>query len=87
MIVEITSLIPRVILSRPAMAAQDRADDHRHEHDEQHVDAPAARSAAAGSGGEEGAQQVLALDADVEQVHLEPDRGGDAGDVERTSPG
>ena len=40
----------------------------------------------AGRGGEQGGQLVLALDADVEQVHLEPDGHGHAGEVVRRRP-
>ena len=40
----------------------------------------------AGGRGEQRGQAVLAVDADVEQVHLEPDRDGDAGDVVRHGP-
>ena len=37
-------------------------------------------------GGDERGQQVLALDADVEQVHAEPDRCGDAGEEQWRRP-
>ena len=35
---------------------------------------------------EQRAEPVLAVGTDVEQAHLEPDRDGDAGDVEPAPP-
>ena len=60
-----------------------RADDDRDEHDERDVDRRRQVDRGAGGGGEQRGEPVLAVDADVEQVHLEPDGDGDAGDVVR----
>ena len=86
MIVEITSCTPRSTLSTAAIDAQNAAGGHRHEADEDDMQRVREVDVRAGDRGPEHAEQELALDADVEQVHLEPDRHGDAGDDQRGRP-
>ena len=86
MIVEITSLIPRVTFSTPAIPAHAAPTVIATNRMKSTWIRGGQVGRAADVGGEERGQQVLPLDTDVEQVHPEPDRGGDAGDVERRGP-
>ena len=77
MIVEITSLTPRHTFSDRGDRCPRRADGDRHEDDVGHLDDRGERHGRTGRGGEHRRHAVLAVDADVEQVHLEADRDGE----------
>ena len=89
MIVEITSLTPRVTLSTPAMPAQSGADEPSRSRrrpatlQRRRAARPAPATAAAANDRE----AVLALDADVEQVHPEADGHRERGEVVDGAPG
>ena len=68
-------------LEHPGDAGPGRADQHRHQHLGDQVERAAAGQLAADVGRRERGQAVLALDADVEQVHPEADRDRDRGQV------
>ena len=68
------------------MSAHGPADGDGHEEHERHVDRRRERHVRAGPTGDQCGEDVLAVRADVEQVHLEADRDGDAGDVVRHRP-
>jgi hypothetical protein len=79
MIVEITSLTPRVTLRKPAIDGPGGPDQHRdddHQDDLDDAGHAAHERRAAQSAREQHGEPVLAVDADVEQAHPEPDRGG-----------
>ena len=82
MIVEMTSLTPRVTRSRPAMPAQRAPATIATTMAARVFGLPGQPRLAGNDGGGERGDAVLALDADVEQVHPEADGGGDAGEVE-----
>ncbi len=66
------------------MSAHSAADGHRHDQEhEGDVDRRRERDVRADPTGDQCGQAVLAVGADVEQVHLEPDRHRHTGDVER----
>ena len=77
MIVEITSLTPRVTLSTPAIEAHAAPTTIATSMMKLTWNGAGSVTARAAAGGQQRRQQVLALDADVEQVHLEPDRDGE----------
>ena len=77
MIVVMTSLTPRVTLRSPAMPGPHGADQHGDEDDQRDLEDARQRERAADDGGEEGGEAVLAVDADVEQVHPEADGDGE----------
>ncbi len=86
MIVEITSLTPRVTLSTPGMAPQAMPVSMATTQDQAHVQDRRQVDRRPDEGGHEGGDGELALDADVEQPHLEGDGEGDAREVERRGP-
>ena len=87
MIVEMTSLTPRVTFSTPAMPAHAAAHDHGHQRMNSDVERRREVDGRAGRRAEQRGQAVLAVDADVEQVHLEAERHGEPDDVERHGRG
>ena len=78
MIVEMTSLTPRVTRSRPAMPAHRAPATIATRMASTVLSLPGQPGLAGERGGGERADAVLALDADVEQVHPEADGGRDA---------
>ena len=89
MIVEITSWTPTVAFRKPAIAAQAaparRGEDDRRGRCASPEDMLAPRGA--DPRGDEGADDVLALAADVEEAALERERDGEAGQDQRRSSG
>ena len=87
MIVEITSLTPRVTFKMPGDRGPRRADEHARSRT-MNGTCSDGRQVGLGAevGGEQRAEPVLAVGADVEQAHLEPDGDGDAGDVVPAPP-
>ena len=83
MIVEMTSLTPRVTLQQAGDAGPQRAGHHRDARwTSDGVELPGSQACAGHRGGGERGDAVLALDTDVEQVHPEADGGRDAREVE-----
>ncbi len=79
MIVEMTSLTPAGHLQHARDARPEGADRHRDEDDQRDLEIqPGERQRAADDGGDERRDAVLAVDADVEQVHPEADGHRDA---------
>ena len=68
------------------MPAQMRTDRHRDEDDHQDLEPAGQRDRAADHGGEERREPVLAVDADVEQVHPEAEADRERREVVRTWP-
>ena len=82
MIVEMTSLTPAGDPQEAGDPGPQRAGDHRDDDRHDGVQLARQQACAGEGGGGEGGDAVLALDADVEQVHPEADGGGHAGEVE-----
>ncbi len=79
MIVEITSLTPRLTFRMPGIQAQNAPTTMAVRMISADVEGGRQVDRGPHRGGDERGQPVLAVDADVEQVHLEPDGHGQAG--------